>query len=193
MSPDYYFVLPPLATGLSADITVPRVDIPLINPTEIIDTIPYYANIRDTYAGIQYNPNNGTFVFNGYFRPPLTGSYSICVEVNNIDNFYLGSDKAFACGATTPVPGADPTLVVPGSSAEAYCGLQYLEAGFFYPLRSVYGMNGLPSYLFTNITFPGATAHDASALTGTLYPQSCVSPLPAPLTRRANVATDLVR
>ncbi|KAH4741969.1 hypothetical protein HBH64_173340 [Parastagonospora nodorum] len=168
VSPDYYFGLTPLGTGTTNDLTVPRVN----NPGGDYTTIPgapfYFPGVTARYAGIDYNPNNGTFVFNGYFRPPTDGVYEICINSDNIDTLYLGPATAFACGGTAPIPQAQETLA---TLNQRTCVNETLGAGFLYPLRSVYGMNGLPSLLSTNITFPGTTS--PGNLAGTLYPQSC--------------------
>jgi hypothetical protein len=174
VSPNYYVEQTALGTGSTSDLTVLRVDIPDNESPTYIGTLPYYTGVRGTYADIPYNPNNGTFVFSGYFRPPFTGTYSICVEVDSIDTFYLGSDRAFPCGGKGIVPNSDPTLVVTNfGDSEPICIVQDLVEGFLYPLRSVYGMYGLPSVLLTNITFPGTAANLASPLEGLLFPQSC--------------------
>jgi hypothetical protein len=192
ITPDYYFDLVPLGSGRTDSLDVPRVEIPDTNPTQTLGTQPYFADSKTEYAGINYDPNNGTFVFNGYFQPRLSGIHSICVDVDSIDNFYLGSDKAFPCGRTDPIGGATFTLLVPNPLLpDTYCILQVLEAGFLYPIRSVYGMYGLPSYMFTNITFPGDVPMSASNLEGTLYPQACLSQaMPRAL---RDVPTDVAR
>ncbi|KAH7391182.1 hypothetical protein DE146DRAFT_618640, partial [Phaeosphaeria sp. MPI-PUGE-AT-0046c] len=170
IKPDYYIGTTSLASGTSNTLNVPLID----NPGGTFTTIPggpqYYPNVQGQFAGITYNPNNGTFVFNGYFKPPTTGAYQFCINVDNIDYIYLGSAKAFACGATAPIRAATEDVV---TRYVVKCFTATLAQGFLYPFRSVYGMNGLPSYLSTNVTFPGSTT--PADLTGTLYPQSCSS------------------
>ncbi|KAH3912555.1 hypothetical protein HBI56_153880 [Parastagonospora nodorum] len=191
VSPDYYLGQNALGTGSTNDLTILRVDIPDNESPTYIETLPYYASVSGTYADIPYNPNNGTFVFSGYFRPPFTGIYSICVEVDSVDNFYLGSDRAFPCGGQGIVADADPTLAVTNfGDSEPACIMQNLVEGFFYPLRSVYGMYGLPSVLLTNITFPGTGANLASPLEGSLFPQSCQTP-PTTMIVRSTDPTDV--
>lgn len=131
--PGYYFGQTALATRSTNDLTVPRVDVPDNESPTYIETLPYYSGVSDTYANIPYNPNNGTFVFSGYFPPSFTGTYSICVEVDSIDNFYLGSDRAFPCGGQSIVPNAGPTLAVTKfGDSEPVCTLQNLVEGFLY-------------------------------------------------------------
>ncbi|KAL5456643.1 hypothetical protein PMIN06_003821 [Paraphaeosphaeria minitans] len=166
--PDYYLGLDALATGSSTDLNVPLVDNPGGDYITIPDAPQYFADVVADFAGFAYNPNNGTIVLAGYFNPPISGNYSICAQADNEAALYLGSDRAFECGSTDAQVGAEASLV--GTVTEPTCLDVFLDAQFLYPIREVYGLTGLPSFLSTNISLAGALL--PIDLTYALYPQN---------------------
>ncbi|KAK1657373.1 hypothetical protein BDP55DRAFT_567340, partial [Colletotrichum godetiae] len=127
---------------------------------------------------ITYNANNFTLVFTGYFRPDQTGTFTFCYapDADNRDVLYLGSTSAFPCGQ--PSNAATPRGATPlaqywfAASGNTGCVSTNLVAGFFYPIRSVFGNWGTPSSLSLVYTGPGRTTN-SSDISGLGYAESC--------------------
>ena len=162
--------LTPLATGFSKNLTFadqPPTNQPYSQPAGT--NINYYPNARSRFAGLTYGTNNYTFVFTGYFAPPVTGTYNFCIYADNIINLYTGPVNAFQCGSNTaPVGAASYKGTWPQGTV---CQKTNYTTGYLYPIRGVFGNHGLPGSLNLTITFPGQTR--AADLSNYLYPQSC--------------------
>ncbi|KAF1351784.1 hypothetical protein BDV97DRAFT_293545, partial [Delphinella strobiligena] len=177
LSPDYYLDMTPSTTGSSDNMDVPSSY--GSGTATYPNGVPYYADTTKTYAGITFNPNNYTLVFTGYFVPQTTGNYQFCdLNADNRDVFYLGSTTAFACGnssnSATPA-NADPFIEFWWGSSNygsAVCRNATLTAGYYYPLRSVYGNDGLPDGLNFRISGPGLGTN-VTDLSGFIAPSTC--------------------
>ncbi|KAF2024059.1 hypothetical protein EK21DRAFT_79564, partial [Setomelanomma holmii] len=169
VGPDYNIGMTPYAQGIATSLSVPYVGTDS-GPTVATANGPlYYLDAASTpYAGFSYDANNSTLLFTGYFEPPVSGTYTICSEGDNLDNFYFGSANAFSCGSTATPTGSTPDIVA--TYTAQVCKIFTLTVNLLYPIRSVYGMVELPSSLNTTITGPGSsTPLDLSTL---LIPQN---------------------
>lgn len=178
----YYLPQSSLAEGQSDSLSVPYKDskgatVPSYpQPKGINPYFRYFPGLTQTYGGITYNANNFTLVFTGYFVPTQTGTHTFCARyVDNRDTFYLGSDNAFPCGSASNGavnPAAKPLLDRWfGSKSSIPCGSEHLVAGFYYPIRSVFGNWGTASQLNFTVTTPdGVEREDVGAM---LHPDSC--------------------
>ncbi|KAH0334419.1 hypothetical protein KCU81_g9464, partial [Aureobasidium melanogenum] len=151
VGPDYYLDqnLQPLNTGTTTNMSVPAT-YGSGNETYVDggddNQIPYYADTTAMYGGFEYNPNNFTFVWTGYFVPQQSGSYQFCLDyADNEQAFYIGSDTAFPCGdssnAATPrnAQAYERYWFASSDYNQAVCKNMTLTAGFYYPIRAVYG------------------------------------------------------
>ncbi|CAD0092382.1 unnamed protein product [Aureobasidium mustum] len=184
VGPDYYLDqnLTLLATGSTYNMSVPAT-YGSGNETYVDggngNEVPYWADTRATYGGFEYNPNNFTFVYTGYFVPQQSGSYQFCLDgADNEQAFYIGSNAAFPCGdssnAATP-RGAEPYERYWFASSEygtADCRNMTLTAGFYYPIRVVYGNDGLPASSQFQVSGPGLGTNMID-LSGYVAPPSC--------------------
>ncbi|ODA75807.1 hypothetical protein RJ55_08629 [Drechmeria coniospora] len=129
---------------------------------------------RTVNGGLMVDGNNFTLVYEGYYRAPVTGSYQLCTDADNISNVYFGDGNAFACSDQQPAPGA-PSLKVSATGGNYVnpkaCGNVNLIANQFYPLRIVMGNYGWASAFGFTIQPPGQAA--ANAWPGNYYPKSC--------------------
>lgn len=175
--PDYYLPLTPLDRGQTRSLSVPYFygyeGMPGGYLREV--DMDYYPGLTNRFAGIEYNANNFTLVFTGYYRPLITGTHTFCANADNVHNFYLGADSAFPCGAPanrhTP-PGAAPLVRSHISRGpRRACADRELIAGLYYPLRAVYGNRGLPSSLAFTVRAPGREASFDVGEAG--YPAEC--------------------
>ncbi|KAK5999458.1 hypothetical protein QM012_005459 [Aureobasidium pullulans] len=71
------------------------------------DLLYYYPDDVSRYGGSDFNTNNFTFVWTGYFAHRESRSYQFCLTyAGNRQAFYIGNDAAFPCGdssnAATP-------------------------------------------------------------------------------------------
>ncbi|KND93769.1 Flocculation protein FLO5 [Tolypocladium ophioglossoides CBS 100239] len=177
VGPDYYLSLTPLAVGRSDSLSVPQFygDDGMVS--EDIDSVDadYYPGLNNTYEGIQYNANNFTLVFTGYYRAPATGKYRFCAQADNVDNFYLGSTTAFPCDQ--PYNPATPRNAKPlvrnyyGRTKRTVCANMKLIRGLYYPLRAVYGNWGTPSSLVFTVRAPDG--RERADVNDFGYPSEC--------------------
>lgn len=184
VGPDYYLDqnLQPLNTGTTTNMSVPATD-GSGTETELdggdgIKT-SYYNDTRAMYGGFEYNPNNFSFVWTGYFVPEHSGSYQFCLDyADNEQAFYIGSDTAFPYGdsSNAAIPrGADIyERYWFGSSDynQFVCKNMTLTAGFYYPIRAVYGNDGLPAQSTFQVSGPGLGTN-VTDLSGYVAPPTC--------------------
>ena len=123
-----------------------------------------------------YDANNFTLVFTGYYLAPQSGSYTFCIQADNRDALYIGSDSALPCGDASN--GATPAGATPladyffdKTDSPNICQSIKLVAGFYYPIRSVYGNWGPPSSLGLTVQPPGGDA--TSNVEGNAFPNTC--------------------
>ncbi|KAH0339611.1 hypothetical protein KCU81_g7203, partial [Aureobasidium melanogenum] len=184
-APDYYLTenLTPLNVGTTTNMSIPSL-VGDNSDVEMLDDgsggiIYYYPDAVGTYAGFDFNPNNFTIVWTGYFAPQVSGSYQFCMNyADNRQAFYIGSDNAFPCGdsanAATPTNATafqdywfdNPTLFL------SVCQNMTLTAGFYYPIRAVYGNNGLPASSNFTVSGPGLGTN-VTDLSGLIAPATC--------------------
>ncbi|KAH0169261.1 hypothetical protein KCU67_g3145, partial [Aureobasidium melanogenum] len=151
---------------------------------EIVDdgsggTIYYFPNAVGSYGGFDLDPNNFTIVWTGYFAPQESGSYQFCMNyADNRQAFFIGSDSAFPCGDSSNA--ATPTGATPLQDYWFYnpslflsvCQNMTLTAGFYYPVRAVYGNNGLPASSDFTVSGPGLGTN-VTDLSGLVAPATC--------------------
>ncbi|QUC19066.1 uncharacterized protein UV8b_03307 [Ustilaginoidea virens] len=147
--PDYYFSQKPLQRGIGNSLTLPRTTNISPNP-----------GARVYYAGMTIPADNFTLVWTGYYYARTTGVYRFCVnDVDDVDFLYMGSDTAFPCGSPYSPPRGARALL--GSTCCYVGGAQIcssitLFAGYFYPIRSVFGNYVSNSALNLLVSTPGA-------------------------------------
>ncbi|ODA76519.1 hypothetical protein RJ55_07790 [Drechmeria coniospora] len=164
LSPDYYFLLSPLASGFTDTLSIP-----FFNPGPVD-----YTTTR-TYGGVSFPAYNFTLVAYGYFYANVSGQYTFCSgasgNCDDIDNLYFGSQAAFPCGTPSmPNPEQSSILACQFFTPESCTGIE-LTAGNYYPIRSVYGNLGLISSLQILITYPGGTSQEIPP--DALFPIEC--------------------
>ncbi|KAM4067414.1 GLEYA motif domain-containing protein [Hirsutella rhossiliensis] len=128
---------------------LPKVDLPLF---------PYWPGwTRNTNGGIVVDANNFTLVYCGFYRPPVTGSYTLCSSADNENDIFFGHDNAFSCVTGKPDPNAKPLVQSLGGDFvnPTQCTNVNLVGGRYYPIRSVMGNWGGPSALTLTIQEPG--------------------------------------
>ncbi|KAG7421529.1 Topoisomerase I damage affected protein 8 [Fusarium oxysporum f. sp. rapae] len=136
----------------------------------------YHPGLTKTYGGMTFNANTFTIVFTGYFVPPTTRSYTFCVEADNRDALYIGSDSTFPFGDassdTTPSGATPLSDYWFARDSDAKCASVDMVEGFYYPLRSVYGNWGVPTSLTTTVQGPGDSSASAE-VSGKVAPDTC--------------------
>lgn len=174
---NYYLSQKPIGTGKTNSLSVAKKNPPNRSPDKTTDSDPKFYNYNDekqTTGGITYDANLFTLVWTGYFVPQQSGSYEFCTDADNRDDFFLGSDNAFPCGSPSEISKSNKPLVEswykPGGG-DKQCKSVSLVAGYYYPLRSVYGNWGLPLSLEFTVKPPGGSA--SKTIEDGLAPESC--------------------
>ncbi|TPX08099.1 uncharacterized protein E0L32_010166 [Thyridium curvatum] len=181
VGPDYYLGQPSLAQGSTDNLAVPGGENNDQSGPDVVlqpsgQNFQYHPGLTKSYGGMTFNANNFTILFTGYFVPNVSGTYQFCTSADNRNELYIGSDSAFPCGdasnGATPRGAASFDSYWFGRDNAEKCASVQMEAGFYYPLRSVYGNWGTPSSMQINIRGP----NDNSASTdvaGRVSPNSC--------------------
>ncbi|KAI5861072.1 hypothetical protein GGS23DRAFT_207448 [Durotheca rogersii] len=130
---------------------------------------------RDTNGGIAVDANNFTLVYSGYYKAPLSGTYTFCTSADNRNELYLGHGNAFNCwNAVAPADGVEPLAVAMGGNFQnpEACADVELEAGKYYPVRNVMGNWQGPSAFSFTVRVAGLPC-SSNEFAGLVYPREC--------------------
>jgi len=122
----------------------------------------YDANATRLVNNLTVNANNFSLEYTGYFEPPVSGVYEICIAADDRTNVFI--NNAIGCG---PVPYNQIALQT-ASSADGNCANINLVAGYLYPFRNVYGQIQGDSNLRVTFQPPGGVA--TISFPGYFYP-----------------------
>ncbi|KEQ84695.1 hypothetical protein M438DRAFT_334557 [Aureobasidium pullulans EXF-150] len=178
LGPDYYLGTIPRGSGSIDTLSLAAVYPPQGQDAIQVNGRNYYENYQQNIGGISVDPNNFTLVSTGYFVPQTSGSYQFCDRyADNRDDFYVGSSSAFPCGdssdASTPRNAAYTIEYWFGTgTGKVTCVNITMVAGFSYPLRNVFGNNGVPFESQFTASGPGLGTN-VTDLTGFIAPDSC--------------------
>jgi hypothetical protein len=178
LGPDYYLGTTPRGIGSINTLNLAAVNPPTGQAAIQVGGRNYYTNYQQNIGGISVDPNNFTLVATGYFVPQTSGTYQFCdLYADNRDDFYIGSTTAFPCGdpsdASTP-RNAGVTLEnwFGTSTGRPICVNINMVAGYSYPLRNVFGNNGVPYQNTFQVSGPGLGTN-VTSLSGFISPDSC--------------------
>jgi hypothetical protein len=147
------------------------------NPTYPGAAGAYYVGwTRDTNGGVIVDANNFTVVYEGFYRAPATGTYTLCSTADNENDVFFGHGNALSCLDGKAPTGAKPLLTTTGGSFinGIVCKTVDLTAGLYYPVRNVMGNWQGPSAFNFTIQGPGVAAEDRTHdFTGLVYPRRC--------------------
>ncbi|KJZ68354.1 hypothetical protein HIM_12255 [Hirsutella minnesotensis 3608] len=174
--PSSYYItqnLSPLQSQLTNLTYFPQ-DLPPNLPVIQLPLYPYFPGwTRNTNGGIVVDANNFTLVYYGFYRPPVTGTYTLCSSADNENDIFFGHGNAFSCVTGKPDPNAQPLVKSFGGNYAnpTQCTNVNLVGGRNYPIRSVMGNWGGPSALTLTIQEPGGKR--TSHFPGRVYPHEC--------------------
>jgi hypothetical protein len=142
-----------------------------------VPKLPYYVGWkRDTNGGVTVDANNFTVVYEGFYRAPTTGTYSLCATADNEDDVFFGHGNALNCLDGKAPADAKPLLSTTGGNYinGIVCKTVDLVAGWYYPVRNVMGNYQGPSAFNFTIQAPGVAEADRTHdFAGLVYPLSC--------------------
>ncbi|KAL2148869.1 hypothetical protein VTH82DRAFT_1555 [Thermothelomyces myriococcoides] len=131
---------------------------------------------RGTNGGVVVDANNFTVVYQGFYRAPETGTYNICSSADNRNEVFFGDDNAFDCLSGKTPAASKPIIISTGGSYQnrVVCRKVDLQAGFYYPIRSVMGNAQGPSAFNLTIQEPDvAFGQRTNNWAGHVYPHKC--------------------
>ncbi|KAL7621405.1 hypothetical protein AAE478_008727 [Parahypoxylon ruwenzoriense] len=135
----------------------------------------YYPRwTRDTNGGVVVDANNFTLVYSGFYRAPLSGTYTLCASADNRNEMFFGNDNAFNCWDGTVPTGAKPLAVATGAyfNNPETCVQVNLEAGRYYPVRNVMG-NWQSGSAFSFTVQVAGLPCSSNSFPGLVYPVTC--------------------
>ncbi|PHH64285.1 hypothetical protein CDD81_4769 [Ophiocordyceps australis] len=152
-------------------------NLPSVFPDPSLPTAPYWVGwTRVTNGGVVVDANNFTLVYEGFYRAPRTGVYSICTTADNENDVFWGHGNAFSCLHGGADANAKPLVVTTGGNYinDIRCADVSLLQGQYYPFRSVMGDWQGPSAFNFTITEPGRSFESrTNDFTGRAYPHAC--------------------
>ncbi|QUC20917.1 uncharacterized protein UV8b_05158 [Ustilaginoidea virens] len=177
VSPSSYLTnaLQPIASNVTNVTSIPMDTTygTLPHTNDVCSSVYYYINYTRVLGGILVNGNNFTLVMEGFYRAPVSGSYSVCLTlVDDGEAVYIGEGSAFSCVNGQAFAAASPVLNVPWlTPSHGGCTTVSMTQGLFYPIRIVFGNAVGVGYGTLTIQPPGGVA--TRDFTGLLYPPSC--------------------
>ena len=138
-------------------------------------TEPYHVGwTRSTNGGVTVDANNFTMVYEGLFRAPKTGTYTLCTSADDESDLFFGHGNALSCLDGTASASVTPFLTTKNASGLGLpiCKSVTLTAGLYYPVRNVVGNGMGPSAFGFTVQLPSSSIR-TNDFTGYVHPLNC--------------------
>ncbi len=135
---------------------------------------PYYVGwTRSTNGGVTVDANNFTMVYEGLFRAPKTGTYTLCTSADDQSDLFFGHGNALSCLDGKAPASATPFLTTKNASGlgQPICKSVALTAGMYYPVRNVAGNGMGPSAFGFTVQIPSSSS--TNDFSGYAHPLNC--------------------